>query len=115
MVKMAPIIAKNQRILQSAFAAKHSHRFGQQYGSLLAGYWAMVHDGEIDGTEVKKLVELVHLDREVDRAQKPTPSRKCWPREKRRITIKRHLPIMVYTGRSITRRIVYSLRTATLN
>ena len=65
MVSMVPVIIKNQRKLQVEFARRHSHRFGQQYGSLLAGYAALVVDCELSDAEVKALADQVSLDNEV--------------------------------------------------
>lgn len=71
MVKLAPVILENQRKLQAAFAAKHSQRFGQQYGTLLAGWAACVSDGVLSQGEVETLVAQVHLDKEISSNQTP--------------------------------------------
>jgi hypothetical protein len=71
MIQMAPVIVENQRLLQAAFAIRHSQRFGQQYGTLLAGWAAAITDGRLTADEVTALVDQVRLEQEISSNQTP--------------------------------------------
>ncbi len=70
-IKLIPLLLKNQKKLQAAFATKHSQRFGQQYGTLLAGWFACCSDSEISQGEAEELAGRVHLDQEISSNQTP--------------------------------------------
>lgn len=44
-------------VLRKIFASKHSQRFGQQYGMLLAGYWSLVSDDTITDSDAVGLID----------------------------------------------------------
>lgn len=63
-IQMVPIILRNQTNFQKIFATKHSNRFGQQYGTLLAGWASLIYDRVLTDIECGELVSQVNLDRE---------------------------------------------------
>jgi putative DNA primase/helicase len=68
-ISQIPLIRKNAKILAAALARKFGQRFGDQYGTLLAGAWSLQPDGGGDLTveAARQWVENMDWDsREVD-------------------------------------------------
>lgn len=55
-LQMAPVILQSAKTFQAAVAEKFSMRTGQQYGTLLAGYWALTSDQAVTIEEARALV-----------------------------------------------------------
>lgn len=64
LLTMLPAIQENQRRFESAFASRHSQRLGQQYGPLMAGWSAIVADGELSDAEIEDLVDSIDFNQE---------------------------------------------------
>ena len=77
-VSMAPTILENQKRFHNRLAQRYNARFGQQYGTLLAGYAALLSDeclsdveidGILDGINLVEESEIIHEKDEGDCAQ----------------------------------------------
>ena len=73
---MWPIVQENIKLLQRAIAQKHDQRMGQQYGTLLAGYQALVSDSIVTDEEITRL--LGYLDSEDKDVHHETDEMDCW-------------------------------------
>jgi putative DNA primase/helicase len=63
-IQMAPVYNRNVLAVERVFAAKHSQRFGQQYGPLLAGWGILIRDEELTDEEIAELSSWVDLSAE---------------------------------------------------
>jgi hypothetical protein len=62
MMKLWPVLKQNIERFQDAVSAIHDRRTGQQYGTLLAGYWALKSDSVVTEAEAKAQAALLKLD-----------------------------------------------------
>jgi putative DNA primase/helicase len=66
---MIPTILGSYEVFRRALAQKVGARFGQQYGMLLAGYWALISDDVITASEASGLIASFDLNEEQDEAR----------------------------------------------
>lgn len=59
--KLLPILKENINVLWEELRDNYSARVGQQYGTLLAGYWIIEHDSPISKAEAKELCASMNL------------------------------------------------------
>jgi putative DNA primase/helicase len=66
-VAMVPTIVASQKVFNRVLAGVMNQRYGQQVGTLLAGYWSLLSDSVIDETTAQAIVkELGQNDDEID-------------------------------------------------
>lgn len=58
---MMYIILENSKVFQSVLGEQFTMRFGQQYGTLLAGYQSLISDGPVTRLEAEQLVAAMDL------------------------------------------------------
>lgn len=69
---MWKVIKENRRLFQRALAEKYDQRIGQQYGTLLAGYAALISDQILDLSRINEIISILdcsereHLVKETD-------------------------------------------------
>lgn len=61
-VKLLPVLVKNTETFWEVLRDSHSARIGQQYGTLLAGFWLLEHDKPITIEQAHEFLEKLNLD-----------------------------------------------------
>jgi len=56
MIEMIPIIVESYEVFRSVIAGIINQRYGQQYGMLCAGWWALTSDNAVTQNEAKSIV-----------------------------------------------------------
>ena len=62
MYSMLPVIRQNIELLSEIIGDQYNQRFGQQYGTLLAGYAALNNDGVLSHQEAQAIVANAELE-----------------------------------------------------
>jgi len=77
---MIPVIRENAKTFSTAVAKKMgSQRIGDQIGTLLAGYWALLDDGLLDTNEAAEIVSRLNLE-EAQEAEQVSDEENCLSR-----------------------------------
>jgi putative DNA primase/helicase len=64
LTRMLPTILENERRFRLDLAERYNARFGQQYGTLLAGYAALVSDDVLTPERIEQIVDDLNLTEE---------------------------------------------------
>lgn len=77
---MIPVIRANAKTFATAVAIKMgSQRIGDQIGTLLAGYWALIDDGIFELEDAKEIVSRINLE-EAKEAEQVSDEENCLSR-----------------------------------
>jgi putative DNA primase/helicase len=63
-VRMAQVILANQKLFHVALSERYNARFGQQYGTLLAGYASLISDFVLGPEEIDGIIDSIDLSEE---------------------------------------------------
>ena len=74
--RLVNVIRTSQKILGTALAGRVSQRYGQQVGTLLAGFWSLEHDGPISESAAMALISELDLKYEIEDS-KLTDEQEC--------------------------------------
>ena len=76
-LQMAPVVQECINIFSAAVADKldGNRRHGDQYGTLLAGYWCLYNTEALNPEMAREIVDRIHFDDYVERSAAPDASR----------------------------------------
>lgn len=66
MIRLWPVLQRNVEIFQDAVAARYDRRTGQQYGTLLAGWFSLTNDGVVSEAQAKEMVSIVPIESSIE-------------------------------------------------
>jgi putative DNA primase/helicase len=74
--RLVNVIRESQKVLGTVLAGRVSQRYGQQVGTLLAGFWSLEHDTPISESESVNLINELDLKYEIEDS-KLTDEQEC--------------------------------------